>query len=577
MSRESRRGNGALDLLNQLAALDSGLNFESFLHAAGKEILSATGASAVGFSRRFAGAAQDFSMFIPREGETTRVLVPLDREQRQAHMESVPEGRVLRGFHNPGLAGLARAQDLEPRRVFHLPLELAGKPVLDIEVADPDSKRFGKIESLRILIDPTVSIFELGVVRERLRRERLESGLLHEVGRQLARSLDLQDVLGTILDLLRQVVAFDAAAIYILGGEGLEAVHHSLRGYDRDQEAIARLKLNQGIVGWVARSGEGEIVADVTADARYMEARPQTRSEMVVPLKSGGRIIGVFNLENDRVGAYNHHDLELLETFAGHAAAALERARLLEDEEYNLRIEQELRIARQIQRSFLPRPDKEMRGHGLVGTSLFSEEVSGDYYDFMRKADGTIAIALADVSGKGIPAALIMSTLRAAFRLGADRDADPEALCRDLNTFLYGSLRETEFVTGVFGFFDPRNHSFRYCSAGHEPPLLIRADGSTEWLRKGGMILGAFTGQEYEETVVQLSPGDLLLLYTDGVTEAHPGNHDEYGSDRLLEAARGVAGEDAREVVRGIVRSVRDYVGGPLPDDLTMVAIRGVE
>ena len=330
-------------------------------------------------------------------------------------------------------------------------------------------------------------------------------------------------------------------------------------------------------MGWVARSGEGEIVSDVSADARYLGARPQTRSEMVVPLKSGGRIIGVFNLESDRPGAYNHHDLELLETFAGHAAAALERARLLDDEEHNRRIEQELRIARQIQRSFLPRPEREMRRNGVVGTSLFSEEVSGDYYDFVRREDGTIAIALADVSGKGIPAALIMATLRAAFHLEATHDDSPVTLARELNGFLYGSLRETEFVTGVIGFLDPKARTFRYCNAGHEPPLLLRADGSWEWLTKGGMILGAFSGREYEEVQVDLAPGDLLILYTDGVTEAHSGDHNEYGSERLLEAARGLAGKDARDVCRGIVRSVRDYVGGPLPDDLTMVAIRGVE
>jgi serine phosphatase RsbU (regulator of sigma subunit) len=325
----------------------------------------------------------------------------------------------------------------------------------------------------------------------------------------------------------------------------------------------------------VARSGEGEIVLDVASDPRYLMARPETRSEMVVPLKSGGQVIGVFNLESDRPFAYNPHEKELLETFAGHAAAALERARLLDQEKAKERLEQELVIARRIQESFLPKPDPALEALGIAGRSLFSEEVSGDYYDFLERPDRRIAVTVADVSGKGIPAALIMSSLKAAFRYEGFYAVDPAVLCQNLNSFLLGTLRETEFVTGVFGFLDLDRLRFQYCNAGHDQPLLLRADGTTEWLETGGMILGAFPGLRYEWGSVDLMPGDRLVLYTDGVTEAHPGTFREYGTDRLLAAVTSHAHDRSDVLCDAIIQDVKRYAGSSLPDDLTVVVLSG--
>jgi sigma-B regulation protein RsbU (phosphoserine phosphatase) len=302
-------------------------------------------------------------------------------------------------------------------------------------------------------------------------------------------------------------------------------------------------------------------------------ARPTTRSEMVVPLKSGGRVIGVFNLESDRPSAYSPHDLDLLSTFAGQAAAALERARLLEEEEGARRFEQELSIARRIQQAFLPDPDAILRGGAVSGIAIPSQEVGGDYYDLMERGDRSLAVAMADVSGKGMPAALIMSSVRAAFRLSATRLEDPAFLCSELNAFLEASLRETEFVTGVFGFLDRDHRAFHYCNAGHNPPLLMHRDGSFRWLDVGGLILGAFRDQPYAAERVPLRPGDRLVLYTDGLTEAHREDLDDYGSERFVTLARSVIGETPREIRDAIVRRIQEYAGTPLPDDLAVLVI----
>ena len=472
-------------LRRHVLAVDPRLELRSFLGSVARLMMEGTGARTCGISARLHEADRDVFLLVPRDRPPLRSTRPLTSEERIRDL-SVPEpGRPETDWFSSGLAALAAEAGAAADRVVSGGVRPWGRPVALVELADPDPAVIPDAGALGGLLNEVASSFELGLLYERLRRERLEARLLQEVGQELGRTLDLRELLTTILDLLRQVVPYDAAVIYLLGEDGLEVVNQSLRGYPEGGEEMVRLKVGQGIVGSVARTGSPEIVADVRDDPRYYDARSVTVSEMVAPLKSGGRVLGVFNLESDRHGAYTAHDLELLETFAGQAAVALERARLLEQETERRRLEQELRIARRIQRYFLPRIPDRLRRRGLDGRTLPNEEVSGDYYDFLERRDGTVAVAVADVSGKGIPAALIMSSLRTAFRLGAAHRSHPSVLARELNTFLKGSLRETEFVTGVFGILDPGLTRFRYTNAGHNPPLLLRAGGRSSGWRWG--------------------------------------------------------------------------------------------
>ena len=562
-------GSGVADRVRtRLFDLDPLTDLQAFLIDAARVLREETHATACGLVRRFQGASLDLALLVPPDGEPAMRRVPLQREERHARL---PYSEVCTSeFQNGLLQELAVERGVHPRCVFHLAVAYRDTSVVDIELADP---RIETATELQSVLDEAAVIFKVAVLQERLRRERLEAGLLHAVGRELGRTFDLQDVLATILDLLRQVVHFDAAAIYVLGGANLNAVHQSLRGYDEDEKRALAIKLDEGLVGFAARTGEPVIVSDVTNDARYLKARASTRSEMVVPLLSGGRVIGVFNLESDRASTYSPHDLDLLLTFAGQAAAALERARLLEEEQEARRMEQEMAIARRIQQAFLPDPDAVVRDGWVSGTIIPSLQVSGDYYDLLERKDGRLALALADVSGKGMPAALIMASLRAAFRMSAARLDDPGALNAELNGFLEGCLRETEFATGVLGFLDPENRSFHYSNAGHNPPLLMHTDGSYQWLETGGTILGAFPNQVYAAERVPLEPGDRLVLYTDGLTESHKGDDVEFGNDRLVDLVRSTITKTPREIRDAIVARVEAWAGTPLPDDLTVLVI----
>jgi sigma-B regulation protein RsbU (phosphoserine phosphatase) len=235
-----------------------------------------------------------------------------------------------------------------------------------------------------------------------------------------------------------------------------------------------------------------------------------------------------------------------------------------------------VRIARRIQLFSLPRLSRRLRERGIAARTLPSLEVSGDYYDFMEREDGSVLVAVADVSGKGIPAALILSSLRTAFHLGARSGDDPARWCDDLNALLHDSLRDTEFVTGVFGVLSPDRRRFRYCNAGHNPPFRVPGDGGeVELLETGGMILGAFAEAVYEEGTVDLAPGDRLVFYTDGVTEAMDPAGEEFGPERLVETVVARPGRTAAEVVGAVVRAVRRFGGRRLADDLTVVVMGG--
>jgi sigma-B regulation protein RsbU (phosphoserine phosphatase) len=561
----------------RIRELDPQPSLRGFLITTARILLEATGARACGTVARYPGAARELVQFVPALGDVIERVRFLDSEQRGEALRVPPEHRGDRRFHSCDLEDLARESGFSCSRVVWAPVTPRREPVAWVELADPDPSRLADHEPLRALFDAVGVSYELALLYSRLRQERLEAHLLREAGQELARTLDLTVLLNAILDFLHEIVPYDAAAIYLLGDAGLDVVNQSVRGYSAEALDVVHLKVGQGISGWVARTGQPAIVPVVAQDARYLPARAETRSEMVAPLKSGGRVIGVFNVESDHERAYTTRDLELLEAFAGQAAAALERARLLSEEEAARLIQQELSIARRIQRRFLPPITPALHERGIGARSLSSKEVSGDSYDLVSLPDGGLAFSIADVSGKGMPASLIMAGLHAAFRLAVSEDPDPAAVCSRVNRFLAESLSPSEFVTAVFAVLDPASSTVRYCIGGHNPPLLMRRDGTAQWLASGGLLLGVFAGAPYDAQETTLEPGDVLLLYTDGVTEAWHPVLDEFGSERLEQTVRDHREYDAQEICNAVVREARRFVEGSLQDDMTLLAVKGVE
>jgi sigma-B regulation protein RsbU (phosphoserine phosphatase) len=292
---------------------------------------------------------------------------------------------------------------------------------------------------------------------------------------------------------------------------------------------------------------------------------------------SRGRVIGAFNCESDRVAAYTENDLERLAVFAGHATAAIETARLTEELVEKRRLEQALAIARGIQKTFLPQTPPDPPGFELWGLNIPSEEVGGDYYDFIEITPGQVGLTVADVSGKGVPSALIMAAFRASLRAEIRNHYAIRTILAKVNRLMCESLSPGQFVTAVYGVLDVQNSRFTYSNAGHNPPLLRKRDGSYRLLETGGLLLGPFADAAYTEKQVPLVPGDLLVLYTDGVTEAYRDDAGEFGIERLKQVVEAGAGSSAREICESIAEVVRAFRGDErIPDDLTVMVVRAL-
>jgi sigma-B regulation protein RsbU (phosphoserine phosphatase) len=328
-------------------------------------------------------------------------------------------------------------------------------------------------------------------------------------------------------------------------------------------------------VGWVAKTGQSLIVPDVASDARYVAARPLTRSEVATPLTVSGRTIGVFNLESDREDAYHEGHLELLDGFAAQAAVAIERARLTQEQLERRRIEKELAIAREIQASFLPKAAPAIPGFEVAGATHPHDEVGGDYFDFVPVSDARVGLAIADVSGKGIPAALLMAGFRMSLLAEVRNDFAIRAVMRKVNSLMYESTERDKFVTAFYGVLDWRNQVLIFSNAGHNPPILLRADGSFEYLEEGGTAFGVLSDSRYDERPIAIRPGDLLVLYTDGMSEAEAPNGEQFGTRRLEQAMARLRGEPAKQILEGMIAEVTRWCGTRGPnDDLTLIVLK---
>jgi serine phosphatase RsbU (regulator of sigma subunit) len=528
-------------------------------------------------------------VWVARRGGQRLVARVFDEE----HGAVAGELRLARG---EGLAGWAIAQERSLRlgpgepppadlagvtgpfeSALVIPLFRRGEVFGAIECLDRQGGPFSDadFDHLDVAAEHVAFALDNALLYEETERRSLEKEVLLEISKTLSAPLDLDEVLEAIFRSLRQVVRYDAAAIYLVSrsSQRLELVRDT--GYPAGSDEAFRLSVGEGIVGWVAKTGEAVIVPDVRRDQRYVSARASTRSELAAPLVLEGRTIGVFNLESDREDAYHGGHLEMLAVFAAQAAVSIERTRLTRELLDRRRLEKELAIAREIQASFLPKRAPDVPGFDLAGATQPHDEVGGDYFDFIRVSDSRLGIAIADVSGKGIPAALIMAGFRMSLLAEIRNEFTMRAVMRKVNSLLHESTERDKFVTLFYGVLDWKNRSLSFSNAGHNPPLLLRADGRVQYLLEGGVALGVLPDARYEERPVALQPGDVLLLYTDGVSEAESPTGEQFGTRRLEQCLKRVAGGTAHEILKGVVDEVTAYAGEHgVSDDLTLVVVK---
>jgi sigma-B regulation protein RsbU (phosphoserine phosphatase) len=411
--------------------------------------------------------------------------------------------------------------------------------------------------------------------------------MLLDITKKISRSLDRQEVLNLVMDTLDSLIPYDAAGIFLLKCADRESVAlgeevcvfqaEAVRGYDIDELSELHLKLGEGIIGHVAVTRQPLISPDVRKDPLYINARGETRSEMVAPIISNDEVMGVFDLESDELDAYSDDDLEVLMMLASQVAIIIEKVMLHEQLVEKKRLEGQLEVARQVQLQLLPPSDPSLEGFDISAYNFPTEEVSGDYYDWVRIYEDQIGLVVADVSGKGVPAALLMAFLRASLRAATHIGYSPHISMAKVNYLLWESIERNQFVTAFYGVLDAPNRTLSYCNAGQNPPLLLDAEGNSSFLERGSLPLGMFRDTRYHEYYLTLEPGETLVLYTDGATEALSLSGEEFGRERLAQAVRASKNLSAKELIAAVHRDVNIWTGGlGATDDITFFVIKAL-
>jgi len=454
-------------------------------------------------------------------------------------------------------------------------LTFCSEAVEEEEEREPEGTRIFSVRELSaITARPAADATELA------RQNRLLK-ILSDAATELVVHKPLAELFDTILNLLLQAVAAERGAILLLEG-GLPVIKASLsrRGdpLTKVSRSIARRAIEERVV---------VLLPNVLEDARFKGEdsilASGIRSAMCVPLlyttagDGHDAVIGLVYLDSlQHAHSFDEDDLRVLTALANVAAAKIENARLLEESLEKRRLEEDMRIAAEIQTNLLPREAPRVPGWDLVGINLPCRTVGGDYYDFAVET-GRLRIALGDVSGKGTGAALLMTVLRAAVRANWAEPSLVDAMAR-INRSVCQNVPSNKYVTFFVAALDPESHRLSFVNAGHNPPLLVRRDGSVERLATGGLVLGLFENVVYEEGSVEIERGDTLVAYSDGVTETWSPEDEEFGEEKLMALVAASRTLGARAQQDAILRELERFeAGARATDDRTLVVLKREE
>ena len=390
-------------------------------------------------------------------------------------------------------------------------------------------------------------------------------------------TLDLDLLMERIRKIAMEELQAEKATIF-LGDEAKQELHSA---YLEDTYLDINLAFGSGIAGTVAKEGKSIIIDDAQNDERFYKGVDElsgfiTNTILCSPMfNKEHTLIGVFQALNSKHGKFSKDDARFLEDLSIQAALAIENAWLYAEAQEKRKLEEDLDLARDIQTKLLPLSLPDIPGYDIAAVNIPAQAVGGDYYDFMVVDDEGLYFALGDVSGKGISAALLMASLQASFRSQAAASAEIADLTSSLNNHIFNSTPSSKYITFFSGILQLKDGSIKYCNAGHNPPLLIKNDGSSVYLKTGGIPLGFVLDSPYGNETLSLSQGEILLLFSDGVTETFDENEVEFGDSRLSELIASNRNLDGTEIINLILDNLKEYSGEELfLDDVTMLMIK---
>lgn len=398
-----------------------------------------------------------------------------------------------------------------------------------------------------------------------------------EAGHLLAGLHPLEEVFDSVLELVQRVVSARRILLLLVEAEGEAPVVRAAR--PREIDPSQKIMLSTTLLTEVLSGRESLLVTDAGNDPRFREHKSivaqNVHSALAAPLFDNERVIGLIYADtSDPLAHYDQDQLEALTLLANLIAVKITNTRLLEEQREKERMMQELETAAEIQRSLLPAALPADREYEIVARQLPSLEVAGDLYDATRFADGSLGIVVGDVTGKGLGAALLMSSVIAMLRILEDSDLAPITLIERLHHQVFRTSESMRYVTLFFARLDTGAHRLTFVNAGHNPGLLIRADGETQTLDSTGPPVGLLEGSSFGVETIDFPPGSILCLYSDGITEAMA-NDEFFGDERLLDSVRRRAGLPIEEIAAGVLEDVSTFLAGaPAGDDITLLLLR---
>jgi len=418
----------------------------------------------------------------------------------------------------------------------------------------------------------------------RVSRQAQTLGVLNDISREITSILDPNDLLERIAHLLKRVVDFQMFSI-LLWNDRTERFEHTFSS--RFGERVLRertIALGEGLIGTSAQHREPVLAPDVRKDSRYIEANPEVRSELAVPLVYKGEVIGVLDLEHTRVNYYNDDHQRTLSTLASQIAISIANARLYQRiHQEEQRMERDLEMARQVQLRLMPsRPPKLERAE-IAAQFVAARSIGGDVYDYLEYGPGRIALAVGDVSGKAAPAALYAALTSGILRSLAPQHLSPAEMLTALNDQLQERKLDSQYVTMLMAVWDDGNQTLQIANAGSVQPLFVAINSgdkppTVRTIQAEGFPLGLFPHAEYEEFTLSTQPGDLIVFFSDGIVDAVNATGEMFGDDRLKELLESQHHPTAQSTVDAILQAVTDFQAGTAHfDDETIVALRALE
>jgi sigma-B regulation protein RsbU (phosphoserine phosphatase) len=412
----------------------------------------------------------------------------------------------------------------------------------------------------------------------RVAREGDLLALISKVGITLLSSSTLDETLENIVSLVFEAVPADRCLLMMRDEHSEELRVAVARLRDRAGE-VGEIRVSRNVMDEVVIKGKSVLTSDAQHDPRFASGTvvlQGVRSVLAVPLGVSEKVFGIIYADSPIAeGRFTEDHLKVLTTLASVAAIRVENARLVESRFQQERLERELQLAMEIQQRFQPTAPPQVAGYELQGISFPCYEIGGDYYDFIQKDDGRLVIALGDVSGKGTAAALLMSSLHAAIHAQTGSHDTLVETISAVNRYLADNIPSNRFVTLFYAELDPESGAVSFLNAGHNPPLIVHSAGTVEQLASGGLPLGIKADAEYREGRTTLQPGDVLVIYSDGVTEAASPSGEEFGPTRLYEVVSRNVEASAAGIRDRIESALTKFSQGTqAADDITLVIVK---